>query len=55
MQRNFLIKLCYDGSRYQGWQRLPGVENTIQGKLERTISRILEEPVEVSGRFKRTP
>ena len=47
--RNLKLILAYDGSRYQGWQRLPGVENTIQGKLERTISRILEEPVEVSG------
>lgn len=47
--RNLKLILAYDGSRYLGWQRLPGVENTIQGKLERTISRILEEPVEVSG------
>ena len=47
--RNLKLILAYDSSRYQGWQRLPGVENTIQGKLERTISRILEEPVEVSG------
>ena len=39
--RNLKLILAYDGSRYQGWQRLPGVENTIQGKLERTISRIL--------------
>ena len=47
--RNLRIDLCYDGSRYRGWQRLPGVENTIQGKLEQALSRILEEPIEVSG------
>lgn len=43
------LDLCYDGTRYRGWQRLPGVEDTIQGKLEQALSRILGEPVEVSG------
>ena len=47
--RNLRLDICYDGTRYRGWQRLPGVENTIQGKLERTISRILGEPIEISG------
>ena len=47
--RNLRLDLCYDGTRYRGWQRLPGVDNTIQGKLEQTLSRILEEPVEISG------
>ena len=43
------LDICYDGTRYRGWQRLPGVDNTIQGKLEQTLSRILEEPIEISG------
>lgn len=47
--RNLRLELCYDGTRYRGWQRIPGVENTIQGKLERTLTRILEEPIEVIG------
>ena len=47
--RNLRLDICYDGTRYKGWQRLPGVENTIQGKLEQTLSRILEETVEVTG------
>ena len=47
--RNLRLDLCYDGTRYRGWQRLVGVENTIQGKLEQTLSRILGEPVEISG------
>ena len=47
--RNLRIDLCYDGTRYRGWQRLPGVDNTIQGKLETALSRILGEPVEISG------
>ena len=47
--RNLRLDLCYDGTRYRGWQRIPGADNTIQGKLEQTLSRILDEPVEVSG------
>lgn len=47
--RNLRLDICYDGTRYKGWQRLPGVDNTIQGKLEQTLSRILEEPIEISG------
>lgn len=47
--RNLRLDLCYDGTRYRGWQRLPGREDTIQGKLEGALSRILEEPVEISG------
>ena len=47
--RNIRLDICYDGTRYKGWQRLPGVDNTIQGKLEQTLSRILEEKIEISG------
>lgn len=47
--RNLRLDICYEGTRYRGWQRLPGVENTIQGKLETALSRILGEPVEVTG------
>ena len=47
--RNLRLEISYDGTRYRGWQRLPGVENTIQGKLEQTLSRILDEEIEISG------
>jgi tRNA pseudouridine38-40 synthase len=49
MMRNIRLDLCYDGSRYRGWQRLPGKDDTIQGKLEATLSRILGENIEISG------
>ena len=49
MSRNIRLIICYDGTRYKGWQRLPGTENTIQGKLEQTLTRLLGEPVEISG------
>ena len=47
--RNLRLDICYDGSRYRGWQRLSGMENTIQGKLEDCLSRILNEPIQISG------
>lgn len=47
--RNLRLDICYDGSRYRGWQRLPGSDNTIQGKLETALTRILGESVEISG------
>lgn len=47
--RNLRLDLCYEGTRYRGWQRLGDGDNTIQGKLEATLSRLLGEPVEVSG------
>ena len=47
--RNLRLDICYDGTRYRGWQRLPGKEDTIQGKLEAALSRILGEQIEISG------
>ena len=47
--RNLRLDICYDGTRYRGWQRLPGKDDTIQGKLETALSRILGEHIEVSG------
>ena len=47
--RNLRLEICYDGTRYRGWQRLPGRDDTIQGKLETALSRILGEPIELSG------
>ena len=47
--RNIRLDICYDGTRYRGWQRLANQENTIQEKLERALTRILGEPIEISG------
>ena len=47
--RNLRLDICYDGTRYRGWQRLPGVDNTIQGKIEQCLTKILGEPIEISG------
>ena len=47
--RNVRLDICYVGTRYRGWQRLSGTDNTIQYKLETALSRILEEPIEVNA------
>ncbi len=47
--RNFKLTLCYDGSRYRGWQRQGNTENTIQTKVEELLSRLLEQKVEIAA------
>ena len=47
--RNLRLDICYDGTRYKGWQRLSGSDQTIQGKLETVLSRLLNQPIEVTG------
>ena len=47
--RNLRLDICYDGTKYKGFQRLTNPDHTIQGKLEKTLSRLLGEPIEVSG------
>ena len=47
--RNVRLDICYDGTKYRGWQRLSNSDNTIQAKLENALSRILGEPIEITG------
>ncbi len=47
--RTYKLTVAYDGTRYQGWQRQPDTELTIQGTLERTICALRGYPVEVNG------
>lgn len=47
--RNIRITIQYEGTRYQGWQRQETSENTIQGKMERLISRMCGEAIELQG------
>ena len=47
-EQTYRLTLCYDGTRYRGWQRLPNA-NTIQGRLESVLSEIFAQPVEVHG------
>lgn len=47
--RNIVLDICYDGTRYRGWQRQAAQDQTIQAKLEATIGRILGESIELSA------
>lgn len=46
---NYRLTLCYDGTRWKGWQKQGNTEHTIQGKLETLLSRLLDQPVEAAG------
>lgn len=47
--RNFCLVLSYDGTRYRGWQKQGNTSQTIQGKLETMLSRLLDQKVETAG------
>ncbi|MBC7087438.1 MAG: tRNA pseudouridine(38-40) synthase TruA [Tissierellales bacterium] len=47
--KNIKMILEYDGSKYQGWQKLGNTENTIQSKIEKTIKLILNEDISLIG------
>ncbi|MBO4976655.1 MAG: tRNA pseudouridine(38-40) synthase TruA [Lachnospiraceae bacterium] len=47
--RNIRLLIQYEGTRYQGWQRQESSENTIQGRLEKLLSQMCGEKVELQG------
>lgn len=49
--RNIKLIIEYDGSRYDGWQRLgkDSGKNTIQGKIEEVLRRMSGEQILISG------
>lgn len=46
---NYRLTIQYDGGRYKGWQRLGKDENTIQGRLEKVISELVNGDTEIIG------
>lgn len=46
---NYKLILQYDGSRYKGWQRLGGGENTVQGRIENVLSEMAGSKIEING------
>jgi tRNA pseudouridine38-40 synthase len=51
MTQRYRLDISYDGKRYKGWQRLgPGDKaETVQGKIETALSRILDKSIEIEG------
>jgi tRNA pseudouridine38-40 synthase len=39
----------YDGTSYNGWQKQGNTTNTIQALLENTLSKLLQEDIEING------
>ena len=43
------MTIAYDGGGYKGWQRLTNEPGTIQGTIERVLSKIEGSPVKING------
>ena len=48
MLHRYFLHLAYNGAAYHGWQRQPNA-GSVQQTLEEVLSRILSEPVGVTG------
>lgn len=49
MANNYKFILTYDGTKYYGWEHQPKIDETIQGKMENVLSKMLQTDVEVIG------
>ena len=47
--QNYKLTLCYDGTRYKGWQKQGNTDNTIQAKLEAMLTRLLGQDTELAS------
>lgn len=50
--KNIILTIQYDGSRYSGWQKQGNTTNTIQGKLEQVLNNLYtseEGYIEIHG------
>ncbi len=46
---NYRLDIQYDGSRYGGWQRQKDTDNTIQGKIEDVLTKMLGKEIQIQG------
>lgn len=47
--QNYKITIQYDGTKYQGWQRLKDSDKSIQGKIENVLSEMCGHKIEIHG------
>ena len=47
--KTYKMVLCYDGSRYNGWQKQGNTDNTLQEKLEKILTEIAGAETEIAG------
>lgn len=48
-RQRWRLRLAYDGTDYVGWQRQPGAVRTVQGELDRALSRVFRHNVLTVG------
>jgi tRNA pseudouridine38-40 synthase len=48
MTRNFLVKICFDGTCYAGWQIQPNAP-TVQAQIQKVLTQIHNEDIKVQG------
>lgn len=48
MIKNIYVEIAYDGSKFNGWQRLPD-KRTVQGYIEKTFSKLLNQNILIDG------
>lgn len=46
---NYRMDVSYDGTKYKGWQRQKSTGNTIQGKVEETLSKYFDRDIKIIG------
>ncbi len=49
LQKRFFIQLSYNGTAYSGWQIQKNSPNTVQQVVNEMLSRLLNEPITVTG------
>ena len=51
MEKNYCVKIQYDGTKYSGWQRQGNTDNTIENKISMVLTAMVEKDslVEVHG------
>ena len=47
--KRIMLTVAYDGTYYHGWQAQKSNSKTIEGELNKALSRLLQKPVEVIG------
>lgn len=47
--KNYKMIIEYNGTAFKGWQKQGNTDNTIQGKIEKVLSEITGETVEIHG------
>lgn len=46
----YFIRLSYDGTNFNGWQKQPfGQGHSVQTELENALSKVLRQPIDITG------